>query len=170
MKPVSVSDDPIASPVIIPSRDRRHALRTIGCAGIAVGVLDGTYAVVASALRGVSATRVFQYVASGAYGRASFRGGLSTTLAGVGFHFLTAFIVASAYYFAARKIAALRRHFVLCGFAYGAVVHLTMQFIVVPLSATPPLARTLSGFLTGLLAHLLFVGLPAAWVTSRMLR
>jgi hypothetical protein len=62
---------------------RPRAFEAIAYGGLSVGALDGLAAPVSSALRGVGPVRVFQYVASGLLGPASFGGGRATSLLGV---------------------------------------------------------------------------------------
>lgn len=132
--------------------------------GLTVGLLDGLAAVISAALRGVSPTRVFQYIASGLLGRDSFQGGITTVLLGVLFHFLIAFTVATIYYAASRKLPLLLRQTIICGMAYGVMVYFAMQYLVLPFSAVTRGPFSLTGMLQGVIIHILFVGLPAALV------
>jgi hypothetical protein len=54
--------------------------RGIALGGLTVGVLDGLDAVVFFGLRGVTATRIFQAIASGLLGRIAFQGRARTTV------------------------------------------------------------------------------------------
>jgi len=147
-----------------------RALEAILYGGLAVGVLDGLAAVIITSLRGGSPTRMFQGIASGLIGRASFQGGWSTALLGVSLHFLIAFIWTAIYYGASLKLPALIRRALICGPIYGVVVYFAMQIIVLPLSAirkppfsfAPPLQT-----LQGIIVHILCVGLPIALSARR---
>jgi hypothetical protein len=136
--------------------------RAILYGGLAVGVLDGLYAVVVWNLRGVGPGRVFQGVAAGLLGRGSFDGGTPTALLGLALHFFIAFCVAAVYVLASRRLEVLRRKPVVCGLLYGVLVYLVMTFVVVPLSAAQGGVPTLPKFLLNAAAHALLVGLPAA--------
>jgi hypothetical protein len=71
-----MSDNTFAQSVANPSSlERPRAFEIILYGGLAVGVLDGLYTVIASSLRGGAPIRVFQYISSGLLGRASFNGG-----------------------------------------------------------------------------------------------
>jgi hypothetical protein len=135
--------------------------------GVAISVLDGVYASVANELRGISTDRVWKFVASGAVGRRAFRGGAEMVALGLTFHVLIAFCVAAVFCTAARRLPLLTRHYLVAGLIYGIGVHTFMTFIVLPLSAAPPLAFSWKGFLLGLIPHLICVGLPVAWIASR---
>jgi len=144
------------------------AFQTILLGGLVAGILDATDGVVTYYLAfRMNPIQVLQYIASGAFGAASFEGGLYTALAGLVFHFFISFSVAAFFYFASKVIPWLREHFVVSGLFYGAAVYCVMNYLVLPLSAVAPSAFSLALFLNGLLGHALFVGLPIAWLASR---
>lgn len=149
------------------SLERPRAFDTILYGGLAVGILDGLAAVILSSLRGVSPTRLFQYIASGLLGRASFNGGLTTALLGVLLHFLIAFIVATVYYRASLKLPMLVQRAMLWGPIYGVAVHFAMRFIVLPLSAVQRAPFTFTGLMQSIIVHALCVGLPVALLARR---
>lgn len=149
------------------SFNQPRALSTILCGGLTVGVLDGLAAVILSALRGVSPARVFQYIASGLLGRASFNGGFKTVLLGVLLHFLIAFGVATVFYFASLRLPALTRQAVLSGVGYGVIVYFVMQYVVLPLSAIQKGPFSFTAMLRGLIVHMICVGLPVALIARR---
>jgi hypothetical protein len=136
--------------------------------GLMVGLLDGLYAVIFWALRGVSAKRVFQGVAAGWLGRpAAASGGWPTFALGLATHFFIAFSVAAVYYAASRKVPLLREKWLLAGVLYGMAVHTFMAFVVIPLSRMPGGRFNWRNFVLNLVAHALLVGLPAAYFASR---
>ena len=143
---------------------RPRAFQTIIYGGLIVGVLDALDAMIFSGTRGVSPSRVWQFVASGVLGRASFNGGMKTAALGLLIHFLIAFILAGVYYGASLYFPVLVRRAVLCGLLYGAAVYFVMRYIVTPLSAAPPLTFSVASLLNGLIGHALLVGLPIALV------
>ncbi|HKP72144.1 MAG TPA: hypothetical protein VJT82_04345 [Pyrinomonadaceae bacterium] len=149
---------------------RPRALQTILYGGLVVGVLDFFDATIFSGLRGVSAARVWQFVASGLLGRASFDGGMKTVIVGVALHFLIAFVLAAIYYGASLRFPALLRRAVLWGLVYGLAVYFVMRYVVTPLSAAPPLSFSVASFLNGTIGHALLVGLPIALVARRSRR
>lgn len=146
---------------------RLSTARAILYGGLAVGILDGLYAVVVWALRGVKPGQVFQGVAAGLLGRESFAGGTPTALLGLLLHFFIAFCVAAVYVLASRRLDVLARRPVICGLLYGVLVYLVMTFVVVPLSAARGGVPTLSSFLLNATFHALLVGLPAALFAAR---
>lgn len=110
---------------------------------------------------------VFQNVAGGILGLKTARaGGVPMYLLGTALHFLIAGGWAALFRFASRRLPLLVRHAVPAGLAYGLVVYLGMNCVVLPLSAInaplqlPPLVSWPAA------AHLLVVGLPIA-LTAR---
>ena len=139
---------------------RPRAFEAIVYGGLTVFVLDGLAAVTNSGLRGVGPLRVFQYVASGLLGPASFDGGWATFLLGVAVHGLVAFSAAAVYYLLSLKLPLLVRQPLLCGPLYGVAVYFFMARVVVPLSS----ARVLPFSPAQLVIHVFCVGLPVALI------
>jgi hypothetical protein len=150
---------------------RPRFLDAIVYGGLAVGALDGSAAVITTLLYGNSPARMFQIIARGLIGRASYDGGWKTVLLGVALHFLIAFIWAAIYNAASLKIPALINRAALCGPIYGVFVYFAMQIIVVPLSAIrkPPFRfGTQSQLLQGIIVHMICVGLPIALLARQL--
>jgi uncharacterized membrane protein YagU involved in acid resistance len=142
------------------------AMRAIVFGTIAVGVFDALDAMVFFGLRGVKSIRVFQAIASGVLGKASFGGGMSSALLGVVLHFFIAFGITLTYFLAAGKMEVLASHPVICGLVYGLTVYFFMNYVVIPLSAVNRSPFSLPMFLNGVFGHMLLVGLPCALIVS----
>jgi hypothetical protein len=130
--------------------------------GLAVGVLDILAAFAFRGVAGVHPVRVLHGIASGVLGPAAFQGGGATALLGLALHFFIAFVVAAVYYGASKVLPVLVQRAVPCGLAYGVLVHVVMNQVVLPLSRVtfrPPPWRFVAGMIV---IHMLFVGLPAA--------
>jgi len=129
---------------------------------LAVGTFDALDAVVFFYLfRGTTPAQIFQGIASGLLGRASFEGGVRTAAVGVGIHYFIAFMVVLAFLVVSRRFSTLRRWPLWSGLAYGIGVWLFMNLVVLPLSVGRP--RFLPPVVTnGLLIHMFGVGLPAS--------
>jgi hypothetical protein len=133
--------------------------RAIVWGGLAAGVLD---TLLAMGLYRISATVVYQSVASGLLGRAAFQGGLRTAALGLVLHFFIATTAAAVYWGASRRLEVLVRRPAPCGLAFGLAVYFFMHGVVLPLSA----ARNIFSW-PELIGHALLVGLPIALVVAR---
>jgi len=144
--------------------EQPKAFESIIFGGLTVGVLDGLAACVSALITGISPIIVFQYISAALLGRASYGYGWATVSLGVLLHFSVAFSAAIVYFLLSRKISFLTRQAVISGIVYGIAVHLTMSFLIVPLTLAPPLPFTISGFIRQTLIHIFCVGLPIALV------
>ena len=146
----------------------KSTYRAIFWGGVLAGALDITAAFVTSGMRGRGPTSVLHSVASGLLGAGAFRGGLGTAVLGLLLHFLIAFVAAAVYYAASRKFQFLAERAVVCGLLYGVAVYLFMNFVVLQLSAVPfKLSYPPAALATGMLIHMLFVGLPISLAVRR---
>jgi hypothetical protein len=155
----------------LPQR-RRHPLAPVFAAGLLVGAQDITYACVFWAIRrDVPARRIFQSVAAGVLGEATFDGGWATASLGLALHFLIASTMALVYYLVAKRWSLLWRQAVPCGILYGQLLWLTMNYVVVPLSraAGSPPTNSLWTWLS-IVVHMLLIGLPIALFTRSAIK
>lgn len=148
--------------------ERPRALDTILYGGLLVGILDGLFALIFYGLiLGVKPMRIFQSVASGLLGKASYEGGISTFLFGILLHFVVASCIAAVYYMASLKLPMLIAHAVVCGLIYGMIAYLGMNYVVIPLSAASSGRFSLHTFLPAFIGHALLVGLPIGLIARR---
>jgi uncharacterized membrane protein YagU involved in acid resistance len=76
--------------------------------------------------------------------------------------------MAAAFFIASRHFRFLTRQPIAAGIAYGVLLYLIMNFVVLPLSALPPHAwKPTLPALGDLCSHMFFVGLPIALATRR---
>jgi hypothetical protein len=146
--------------------ERSQAFPAIGWAGLVAGVLDISSAFILSYPKGVGPIRVLQGVAAGLVGREAINGGLATAGLGLAIHFFIAFVVATVFYGASRKLVFLTRHAVISGLMYGVVVYGFMYWIVMP-RAYPVVHPSLSRDLTAVCVHMFLIGLPIALIVRR---
>jgi hypothetical protein len=141
-----------------------NQLKWLFIGALVAGTLDITWATTFSYLRsGVAPTRVLQFVASGALGPSAFQGGLATAAAGLGFHYLNAFLVTAAFFAVVAVMPALARRPFIVGPLYGIVVYVVMNYIVVPYSRIGPRpARPLVVAVPELLVHMFVIGVIVA--------
>jgi len=141
-------------------------VRAIFYGGLTVGLLDGLDAVVFFGLRsGVTPLRVFKGIAGGLLGPDAARtGGWPTALLGVVLHFAVATTIVAVFYLFSRRFPFLTRRPLIWGPLYGVAVYLTMNLVVLPLSALhgTGLPQAVPVLLNGLLIHMIGVGTPSA--------
>src|SRR5215207_9257551 len=144
-----------------------RAWKTVVTGGLTVGLMDGLAATVNAGLKGVTFTQVWQYVASGLLGKNSYDYGWLSVALGLLIHFFIAFSVVTVYYAASRRFPVLIRQAFPFGLLYGIAVYFFMGYLVSPLSRTAQIPFSVRGLLTGLVIHVICVGLPAALITRR---
>jgi hypothetical protein len=145
-------------------------LWTILWIGLVAGTLDITENIVFNAFRGITAWRIFQYIASGILGRHSFQMGWTSVGLGVAIHYAIALVWTTIFYVAATKFIGLTRRPILTGIIYGIIVYLVMTFLVVPLTAVPPrpAAVSLVNRINAVLALVFCIGLPIALLVRKV--
>lgn len=141
------------------------ALRAILTAGLVVGVLDISSALVIWWQRGVGARRGLQGIAAGLLGANSFDGGVITAGLGLALHFFVAFMVVTIFYLASRKIGFLTLHPVVSGMLYGIGVYVVMYWLVLP-TVFPTFRHRLGNDLLAIAVHISLIGLPCALIVS----
>jgi len=150
--------------------DRKRAALLVLAGGLVAGTLDITYACVFWAIKaGVPPPRIFQSVAKGLLGAASFRGGASTAALGLFLHYFIATTMSVVYYFAAREWPPLHKYPLRCGAVYGLCLYVVMTYVVVPLSAAGGGGGPQDKLWVGLsiLVHMFLIGVPIAYSTRR---
>lgn len=137
--------------------------RAIFLAGLSCGILDIT----AAFLFYGRPLRLLQGIAYGLLGPRAFNGGWLTALVGLACHFFVAFSASTVFYLTSRKLQFLIRRPIPAGIAYGIVVYIVMQAVVIPLSRIGWLPFSLRGTATGIAIHMACVGLPISLSVNR---
>ena len=141
-----------------------------------VAILDGLFAVGVFAwiLHVTTATRIFQGIAAAALGRAeALAGGPRTMLLGLALHTVVALVWTTVWAIGYSRSATLRAGVrstawaLTAGVLYGAIVHLMMQLLVLPLTAVGRGPLLATGSLIVMLAHLTVVGPPIVLIVRR---
>jgi len=145
---------------------KSRALRAIVTAGVVVGILDISSAVVIWWQRGVALQRGLQGIAAGLLGTKSYEGGMATAGLGLAIHFFIAFVVVSVFYLASRKVPFLTKQPFVSGVFYGIGVYIVMYWIVLP-AAFSTFRHRLSNELLELAIHICLIGLPTAFIMRR---
>jgi len=111
-----------------------------------------------------------QSVAAGLLGDSSFQGGVGTAALGLVLHYLIASSMAVVYYLAARRWPALWHRPVRLGAAYGLLLYVIMNYVVVPLSAARPGSKDPLWVTFSIAVHVLLIGIPIALFARRAVR
>lgn len=116
-------------------------------------------------------TQMFQSIAVGVLGMASFDGGVSSAALGAVLHVIMATMFVAIYAFVARRKPGLLRHPLAFGLPYGVVLYVVMNFIVMPLSRVgrSPSFEHPDSIAAALAAHLVF-GVACVVFARRALR
>ena len=94
----------------------------------------------------------------------ALHGGPGTWMLGVLLHYLIAYLAATVYCVASRRLEFLRPYFLLCGMFYGIAVYLVMNLIVLPVSGLHAAGPyQLRGLIQGILVHMFLIGVPIAF-------
>jgi uncharacterized membrane protein YagU involved in acid resistance len=145
----------------------RRPLASILLGGLVVGSLDAAFAIAFWVPRGSTPSRIFQSVAAGLLGRASFQRGMTSVLLGVFLHYFVATTIVFVYWLFARRMRILREHPIACGALYGIGAYLFMNYVVIPLSATARGRFNLWWVVSSVIVHALLIGVPAALFARR---
>jgi len=145
----------------LPTGHRRPIFVLYG--GLVAGTFDITYACLFWAVKaGVVPERIFQSVAAGLLGRASFSGGLKTAALGLFLHYFIATTMSVVYYLVSRGLPSLPRRPWFYGPAYGLLLYGVMNYIVLPLSRALPGAKDPLWIGLSIAVHMLLIGTPIA--------
>lgn len=142
------------------------ALKTIALAGLLAGTLDGLAASLLFIFRtGKNPMIVFQFIASGVFGKDAFAAGMEWW--GILFHYGIATGWTVLFFLLYSAISILQKNIVATGIGYGAVVWMGMNLVVMPLSRVQQGSSSLSNAIINVIILMLCVGLPIAWLVSR---
>jgi uncharacterized membrane protein YagU involved in acid resistance len=146
-----------------------RAWRAVFWAGLVAGIFDIIFAFVLGAMNGRSMTAVLQSVAGGLLGRESFNKGTGSAVLGLVLHFFIAFVWATIFFLASRKLSVLTNHPIVCGLLYGAIIYLFMYYVVLPNCALHvKLPYPMRSIAINLLGHMILIGLPISLITRRL--
>ena len=135
--------------------------------GLLSGAIDLTYACTYHGLvSNVPPMRIFQSIGSGLFGKASFEMGATSATVGFIAHFVILIVAAGIFNVARRRFAYLREHAYVSGMIFGVGIWLTMNYLVVPLSAAPQFKSNLQGTLSDFAVHVLLLG-PAISLAAK---
>ena len=146
---------------------RNSVLAAIVLGGLVAGTVDIGAAMLIS---GAGLTTILQFIASGLIGKAAFDGGTATAVLGAALQEAMGLIIAAVFVSASLALPWLRRRWLAAGLAYGVMIYLVMNYVVMPLSAVGRVPTfSPEGLIKNGLAMLAF-GLIIAWFAQRGLQ
>ena len=114
---------------------QRRAVTTILSAWLVGGTFDITMASIYYPLKyNITQILLLQNIASGVFGERAFSGGLRMAVLGLAFHYCIAFFWTIIFFISYTAIEIFRRNWFITGMAYGLVVWLVMNLVVLPMS------------------------------------
>ena len=150
---------------------RRFAKALALCLLIA-GTLDIADALIFYSVRGVPPTGILRFIAGCLVGVSALHGGLAMAALGLAIHYTITLLWSALFLLAATRLTFLTRHAIASGLLYGVVIYVLMNYVVLPLTRLPPRTHHLAPavLVNGVLALLLFMGLPIALIAQRFAR
>lgn len=155
-----------------PSPDDPIPLRRVLAAGAAAALADAVFGIVyfVVVLDLITVEQFFQSIARGLLGAPAYDGGAATAALGAALHLAIGCIWAAIFQLALRLAPALRgwirtpARAGVAGMAFGAVIWLAMDLVVLPLSAARAVPVLSGRFAIQLAAHVLLIGPPIALI------
>ncbi len=157
----------MATATIVMDRQETEVSRIVW-AGLTVAVLDALFAIVLYVviLHATTVPRVFQSIAAGLLGKASYGGGVPTVTLGIACHLTVAFGWTLIFYTASRRSDSIRALLrtnagsIAIGLVYGMIIWLAMDFVVLRVSRATPTPVANWRFWAMLAWHAVGVGVP----------
>ena len=150
-------------------KNRAGFWSTVIWTGALAGTLDGLSAVVNNyAMGGKNPGRIFQYIASGVFGKeTAYAGGATMVGWGIFFHYVIAYASTVVFFLAYPKLGLVTKNKILVAIGYGFVVWAVMNLVVVPLSGTPKFPFGLTSAVKNAVILMVCIGLPLSLSAHR---
>ena len=142
-------------------RNHKAALRTIVLAGFFAGSLDAIAAVLSFFIKGgKDPFRIFQYIASAAFGKEAFSGSWALGGLGILFHFVIAYSFTILFFFLYKRWPILSKNIVITPVFYGIFIWVIMNLVVLRMSKLTLKPFVAGDVLTGISVLVIAIGLP----------
>ena len=113
---------------------------------------------------------IFQFIASGIFGKDAGTGGTAMILAGLILHYAIAFSFTIFFFWLYPKIKVMSKDRILTAVVYGLFVWTVMNLIVVPLSNTVHRPFKIDGALINMGILIVCIGLPLSFIANAFFR
>jgi len=151
--------------VISTKKDSYLPVKTIAWAGLLVGSLDILAAIVNFKIAtGKDPILIFQYIASAVFGKDAYSGSSLMPVLGLILHFIIAYIFTIIFFIIYPKMKLFKYNAILTGIAYGILIWIAMNMIVVPLSKIGKFSFKLSGVLLQASILIVMIGIPLSLI------
>ncbi len=140
--------------------------------GLAGGALDALAAssIYPAVYQGLTLTRLWQGVAAGWFGQASYEMGAKSVAVGLASHFLIALVAGIVFVAVLKRAEVFRRLWIVSGAIYGAAMYFFMQYVVLPLSQIGLQHPNGKSMAIGLGIHIFIFGVGSAFVARQVLK
>jgi hypothetical protein len=136
---------------------------------ILIGLLTGTLDAIAALAWNYKANAgiIFEFIASGVFGKAAYTGGSTMVLWGILFHYIIAYAFTIAFYLTYPFFYKIFRNKYLIGFEYGIICWFVMNIIVIPISKIGLKPFHVVPTIIGMMILIICIGLPVAIFADR---
>jgi len=145
-------------------------LRGILLGGFLAGLADTIYPTVKTLMAGKPWFTPWKGVASGLLGKTAREGGMEMVALGLALHYFICILAAALLFLLMSRVKIVPRQWVVLGVLYGIAFLLTMNYVILPLSAIGRGIYPLEQLHVHAFWHILLVGMPTAFFVSRALK
>jgi hypothetical protein len=153
-----------------PSNYRSRAFRYVLLGGFLAGLADTIYPTVKTLMAGKPWFSPWKGVASGLLGKAAGDGGMEMVALGLALHYFICISAAALLYLLVSRVKFVPRQWIVLGVLYGIAFLLTMNYVILPLSAIGHGIYPLEQLHIHAFWHIVLVGLPTAFFVTRALK
>jgi len=152
------------------SNYRITPLRGILLGGFLAGLADTIYPTVKTLMAGKPWFTPWKGVASGLLGQTARDGGMEMAALGLALHYFICISAAALLYLLVSRVKFVPRQWIVLGVLYGIAFLLTMNYVILPLSAIGRGIYPLEQLHVHAFWHIVLVGLPTAFFVTRALK
>jgi hypothetical protein len=143
----------------------RTLIGVVFLSGLITGTLDALFAIV---IYNVNPVRMFQYIASGAFGPEAFKEGGWYAFIGILIHYIIATSWCLLFAIIFPYLHQVAKHWIIKGIIWGLIIWCVMNLLILPLSAIDVRAFNLTQALIGASIIIVAVGLPVSFLVTKL--
>ncbi len=150
--------------------DKMSPGKLILTAGLLAGIMDGSAAMIQTAIAGRTMAGLWRYVASGVFGNDAFTGSSAMIVYGILFHLFIAMSWTVIFYFLYPYLKEWFKNPVVLAIIYGLVVWAIMNLVVLKLANTPKGPFNPKGAAIAASVLIFCIGLPISLMFNKFYR